>query len=72
MDLVVLDKGKVEKEIEFCHEQIKYWEQQYRNAYTNNDEFYKKCYWRQINRWQARELAFHTVLQDCVIGRPND
>ena len=35
-------------------------------------QFYKKCYWRQINRWQARELAFYTVLQDCVIGRPND
>ncbi len=38
------------KEKELLKEQLREWEERYRNT---EDEFYKKSFWRQINRCQA-------------------
>lgn len=46
-----ISKEKIDAEIEICHQQLSYWEEQYRNC---ADNFYKKSYLRQINRWQAK------------------
>ena len=57
-----IPKDVVEKQLEYAHEQIKYWEKQYRIAYAKNDTFYKKCYHRQINRWQAEFETLRWIL----------
>lgn len=54
MKYITIEEEKILKQREFCHNEICYWEEQYRKAKENNDAFYQKCYWRQINRWQAQ------------------
>lgn len=58
---IILDKvtDKLKKEKEYAKEQIIYWEGRYRNAENYN----KKSFHRQINRWQSRFETFREILK---------
>jgi len=51
MDKILIEAEKIETEITICHQQLSYWEEQYRNT---PEGVYKKSYWRQINRLQSK------------------
>lgn len=59
-----LDKvtEKLKEDIRKAKEQIKYWEQRYRIAKEEKEEFYIKSYHRQINRWQSRYETLREIL----------
>ena len=61
MNKLVIDLMKIDTEIDICHKQLSYWEEQYRNT---QDEFYKKSYWRQINRWQSKLETLNWLKQE--------
>ena len=60
----ILDKvtDKLKEDIRKAKEQIKYWEQRYRIAKEEKEEFYIKSYHRQINRWQSRYETLREIL----------
>lgn len=64
MRVLEIEFNKVIKQRAFCHSQICYWEEQYRKAKEREDIFYQKCYWRQINRWQAQYEMLGWVLEE--------
>ena len=57
-----INRDIIEKELNNSREKIRYWEKQYRLAYTKNNTFYMKCYSRQINRWQSRFETLRWIL----------
>lgn len=57
---IVLEKEEVRKTMEDCREQVKYWENEYRNA---EDGFYKKCYKRQVDMWLARFEVYRDIYE---------
>ena len=64
MEIITMNKPRIDIELNICHQQISYWEEQYRIAHANNDEFYSKSYMRQINRWQARLETLKWILYE--------
>ena len=69
----ILDKltDKLKEDIRKSKEQIKYWEQRYRIAKEEKEEFYIKSYHRQINRWQSRYETLREIL-NIIEGEKNN
>ena len=70
----ILDKvtDKLKEDITEAKEKIKYWEEQYRISKLKKDEFYKKSYKRQVNKWHSRFETLREILNIIEGGIKND
>lgn len=64
MEYIKIEKLYFKSEIDMCHKQLSYWEEQYRSARENNDTFYKRSYLRKIYMLQSRLNTLIEILNE--------
>lgn len=59
MSKIILDKDDITNKMNFAKEQVKYWEERYRNT---KDGFNKKSFKRQITIWLTKFETYRSIL----------